>query len=99
MRVKSVEDLTGSLENFLVGFFSSILQQFPADLVKFTEGICNGKLHFLCSARYFVAVLCSDLQCSTRNHCFLKSDKLTHQNEVDQNLGRSYFVEIISREL
>ena len=24
--------------------------QFPADLVKFTEEILNGKLHFLCSA-------------------------------------------------
>ena len=23
--------------------------QFPADLVMFTEEICNGKLHFLCS--------------------------------------------------
>ena len=24
--------------------------QFPVDLVKFTEEILNGKLHFLCSA-------------------------------------------------
>ena len=24
--------------------------QFPADLVTFTEEICNGKFHFLCSA-------------------------------------------------
>ena len=26
--------------------------QFPADLVKFTEEVLNGKLHFLCSAKF-----------------------------------------------
>ena len=28
--------------------------QFPADLVTFTEKILNGKLHFLCSARWYI---------------------------------------------
>ena len=28
--------------------------QIPADLVKFTEEILNGKLHFLCSGTIFV---------------------------------------------
>ena len=31
----------------IVDFFSKF--EFPADLVTFTEEICNGKLHFLCS--------------------------------------------------
>ena len=33
------------------------LDQFPADLVKFTEEILNGKLQFLCSALTVGALL------------------------------------------
>ena len=31
--------------------------QFPADLVKFTEEIINGKLHFLCSVINYLSIL------------------------------------------
>ena len=31
--------------------------QFPADLITFTEDICNGKLHFLYSGKKFLRVV------------------------------------------
>ena len=31
--------------------------QFPANLITFTEDICNGKLHFLCSGKNFLRVV------------------------------------------
>ena len=38
--------ISDSLDN------TALHKKFPADLVTFTEGICNGDLHFFCSMRH-----------------------------------------------
>ena len=57
-------------------------QQFPADLVTFTEKILNGKLHFLCSASGFCGLTLlsfghySDYEKGIDNEIALFSDKV-----------------------
>ena len=46
--LKQLEE-TQELQRFLANCTAQKIPQETADLVTFTEEICNGKLHFLCS--------------------------------------------------
>ena len=47
-------DTAQKMKFSIKGFSVNVDPQIPADLVKFTEEILYGKLHFLCSGTIFV---------------------------------------------
>ena len=49
--LKLVAKYTGQKMKFSIMDFFSKCDQFPADLVKFTEEILDGKLRFLCNGK------------------------------------------------